>query len=113
MWEPCKEDSGIYSAIFNEILETFIKSISVKCQTYKQCESVKPRFAISFDTIKQVTDSPLKGGLHGCNMEKMEVFCGVILALSVLDPSRLGNYRSLLQGKLVSPLSFVLFCSVF
>ena len=67
MWEPCKDDLGL--TLVNENLETFIKWISVKCQTYNPCESVSPRLAISFDTIKQVADSPIKDVLHRCKTE--------------------------------------------
>lgn len=81
LWDSCKEDLGIHSTIVNENLETFVTSISVKCQTYNQCESMSPRLANSLDTIEQVTDSPLKDVLHGC---KLGVFCWHGACLSVL-----------------------------
>lgn len=71
----------MHSTVLNEDLETFIKSISVKCQTYNQCESMSPRLAISLDTIKQVTDSSLKDVLRRC---KLGVFCWHGACLNVL-----------------------------
>lgn len=70
--------------------------------TYRQCESMLPRLAVSFPKIKQVT---LSTSGHAAKVQDGG-FCRVILPWSMPECSRRGNYRPLRQEKLVSSLSF-------